>query len=728
MFPVTEVTTVGCRRALFHRTPRGTCSRIISLRLHRHSRVVAGNLSLCRSLHDSEAPIGLFQSAGNPNTISSQDFDLFHDFLHRNTNKTPTMPDPSTTRPSIIDPAKMPIGPLYKAVLALQQGDVWRAFIHLRQILKMDQLELQEAVTALPRTTFTEILHALDPLRICREIDPTDGSNITPGMYQMLGMESYIDHWGVRKVYVDLLECMIALVAALKSTGQELQVREYSYLFRFTGAASDLGATRRIWDDLIQSHTNDWRRSETFREFMSARFLTRPLNNSYDKIRRAVIPRDLHRSRIRLDQNHVAKLDRLRLNIRLKRMYFGLNKEKGHAEDLKRVTRKKRPAMRIFSHALENGHSVEEDLLYTAIMVFGRTGSLRFVGSKILGHYFGIHLKRLVYEREGSTLNDKITSTPAPVRPSHRLMAAVVDAYASNAEIALAYQIVDHISRSEGIGIPAAIWYDLLEWTYIMGSPPASTMWKQSDMRFKIPHPSTVEIMFNAMVEGGIKPRFEAYNILLRSVIGRHQFSKVIPLLRKAVTFYDTISEEYQNAVFDYAQLVRDGVSVTKAIRRYESVRFKQSKVWYELQTICRQFLLKVRSHSLNNPLTTVAIPEFVREFRPFISNPFSYRTSTGHVSLFDPGIMAPRTAVIHNLPMTIPMKQKRKWMRQGINAKKVDLLHEHSLRGHLPIVKLDLGLATLLTTTSRTLLPQYRGGTRRKKSADPVDDDDEFY
>ncbi|KAI1456722.1 hypothetical protein F4805DRAFT_431493 [Annulohypoxylon moriforme] len=719
MFPVTSMATIGGRQALFHTPPRGTCSRIISLRLHRHSRATTVNLSSFRRLYASSTPV----HATDP--ISSQEFDLFRDFLRPNANKSSGMAAPSVTRPSIDDLTSQFAGPLRKVLLALRQGDTWRLIINIRLVLKMDHLEIQEAIAALPRTTITEILRALDPVKISRDIDPTAGSNITPGMYQLLGMGSYVDDWGTRKIYLDLLEFSNHFVAALKATGQALQTEEYTSLLRCAGAASDLGAARWLWDDMNNSQTEEWRQPETFDEYMSSRFLTRPLYNSYDRVRRVVTPRDLHRARVKLDQRYVSKLDRLRFNVRTKRMYFGLNKGKAHAEDLQRTMRKNRPATR-FYYSLLKGNHVEENLLYTAMTAFARAGSLRFIGSKILRHYFGIHLGRLVYEERGFVPNDEIKSVPSPMRPSYRLMGAIVDAYGSNGEIALAYQIIDHISRSENIRIPRSVWHELLEWTYIMSSPPVSTMWKQADMHFKIPDPSAVEIIFDTMAEYGIKPRFEAYNILVRNLVGRHQFSKVPPLIRKLVEFYDEINMEYQDMVFEYAQLIRDGVSVSEAISRFERVRFLKARMWYDIQTICRQFLLKVRSHSLNNPLTSIAVPNFINEFRPFIPNPATYRTSTGYVSLFDPARAKHQVSFVRHLPMAIPMKHNGKWVLQGVKARRVEMTHEHSLRGHLPMAK--LGLAHLLSSTSRARLPPREVKVSQDKSSDPSEDDDDFF
>ncbi|KAI1206575.1 uncharacterized protein F4807DRAFT_438476 [Annulohypoxylon truncatum] len=716
MPPATSMVTLGGHRALFYTPPRGTHSRIISLHLHRHSRVPTTNFSSCRSLYASHA-----HSIAN---ISSQDFDWFCHLLGSNANKTPGIAASSVAESSDSDPVSHVTGPLRRVLLALQHGDPLRMFINIRLILEIKPLELQEAIAALPRTTFTQILKGLDPSRISWAIDPTDKFNITAGMAKVLGMESYIDDWGIRSVYVKLLECIKSLVLALQATGQTLQTEEYTYLFRYAGFASDIEAARWFWTDMIKFNTKSWRAKETYDEYMSARFLTKDPYNGYDKTRKVNDPRNLHRSRFRLSRHKIIKLDILRFHVRKRKMYFGLNKSIGHAEDLIRSVRKSGPVARVFSHYLLQKRGLTPNLLYTAIIAYARVGALRFIGTMILRRYFGICLGRLIYKDDLLGPHDQITSCPSIYRPSLKLMKTIVDAYCMNGEIALACQLVDHISKTQNIPVPMSIWYELLNWTHVLSSPPLTTAWKIADIYWKIPGPSAVETMFNFMVERGVQPRFKEYWALIQSLIARHHFSKVVPLMREAVRLNDTICEEYEEAVLEYAQLVRDGVRVSEAIMRYERLRFLKARTWYDLQTICRQFLLKVRSHSLTNPLVTVAVPNFIREFRTFIPNPAHYRTSTGYVELFDPIRDVPQKIRTYRLPMDTPQKHNRRWFLRRTVVLRTELVHGHSLAGHLPMAK--LGLDTLLLNTSRWRRPS-KGHVPPDKPAAPYDDD-EFY
>ncbi|KAI1773657.1 hypothetical protein F4818DRAFT_97367 [Hypoxylon cercidicola] len=707
-------------RALLHARvpPRGTCSRILSLRLQRRSRSCIYDAS--SSLQNLPwSTRGVTTTTSSADAISDHEFLLFRDLLTQVRPKsriedgrreiTPSYTSLKTAETRIATLSTDDLvgrfpNPFQRALKALQQRDTRRLLIHLRQIARLGDMELRELVAALPRTTFTEFFRSLDPLYVARDIDPTDQTLISVGVYQVLSMGSTIDDWGVRQLYSRLLRRMLILVGALKASGQGLQIEEYIYLLRCAGAASDPAGAKLIWDELRQAQTSDWRYSEAFAEFVSARFLTRPLYTGYDKTKRMVIPRNLHRSRLRLSRHRVYRLDRLRFNTRLRKLRFGLNKDQDYAEDLMRMMRKKGPASRMIAICLEDGYRMNEPLLCALMVAFGRVGSLRFVGSRILNEYFGIRMRRLVYNEAhgGDAGKTEIDNVPFRIRPSTRLMEAVVETYGSNGEIAIAFQLVDHISKTHRIAIPLRIWQDLLEWTYVMSCPPASTAWKWAGMYSKIPSSSAIELIWDTMTSAPyhIQPGFDQYNIMIRSLLGRHQFRKSLPLMREAVHLYNAHCREYEEVVFEYVQMIRTGTYIGEVMSRYERARFRKARMHYDTEWWCRKFLLNVRSFDPTNPLAIIEVPDFFREFGSFIPNPARYRTATGYVSLRDRARESP-VRVNGYVRMDVPMKHRRNWIFQSVKAKKFQLISRNSLADNSSIYKLDL--LTLLTSTSRT-------------------------
>ncbi|KAI0156677.1 hypothetical protein GGR52DRAFT_195840 [Hypoxylon sp. FL1284] len=728
--------TVGLgHRAIFPTRvpPKGTCSRILSLRLHRRSRVSCAyddRLSQCQNIPGLSRSVAT--ATPSSHAVSDREFLLFRDLAARARLKSQTEnghglghaeAEPSNpgfsetaetqgTTESTKDAPEHLSNPFRRALRALQQRDTRRLFVHLQQVTRLGQAELHELSATLPRTTFTEFFRSLDPLGVARDVDPTERSLITVGVYQALDMESFIDEWGIRHIYLRLLRTLLVLVGALKASGQPLLAEEYIYLLRCAGAASDPAGAKMLWDEMLQSPTAEWRHNELFSEFVSARFLTRPLYTGHDKTRRMVMPRNLHRSRFYLQYRRVYALDRLRLNIRLRKLRFGLNKDQPYAEDLMRMMRKINSPKRLVRVVMWDAYRMTEPLLCALMVGFGRSGSLRFAGSVILNNYFGIRMPQMVYSRdkpapEALAAGVGIERGPYRIRPTFRLMQAIVETYGCNGEIAIAFQLVDHISKTYHIPIPPSVWLDLLEWTYIMSCPPASTAWKLAAMPSKVPSGSSIDAIWNTMISAPyhVRPGFAHYNVIISSLLGRHRFGPALPLMRQALHFYNIQCQEYEQGVLEYVQMIRDGLYISDTICSYERARTKKSAMHYDIRRWCRTFLSNVRSFDTANPLAVVAVPDFIQEFRPFIPNPARYRTATGYVSLVDPAQERPVIVTERYAPPVIPVKKKKKWAFQTAKSHRTRVLSSNSLAGNQSISKLEL--LTLLTSTSR--LPEPR-------------------
>ncbi|RYP21057.1 hypothetical protein DL765_002464 [Monosporascus sp. GIB2] len=122
----------------------------------------------------------------------------------------------------------------------------------------------------MPRSTFTELLRPLDPFTVYKDADPSNGTYIAPGMVTMLNIESTIDDWGFRGLHVRLLQRMLALMKALKATGQTLNAEEYTYLIRCADAASDIATAKWLWRDMDRSETTFWRQTGLYGEYVQS--------------------------------------------------------------------------------------------------------------------------------------------------------------------------------------------------------------------------------------------------------------------------------------------------------------------------------------------------------------------------------------------------------------------------------------------------------------------------
>ncbi|GAP88811.2 hypothetical protein SAMD00023353_1600270 [Rosellinia necatrix] len=586
-----------------------------------------------------------------------------------------------------LDPATQPIDPFRGALLAMRAGDTRQLLIQLAVIEHMNREDLQDAAAAIPRTTFTEFFRALDPLRVARDCDAIDNSHTPVGMFKKLYMESSLDYWGVRKLYTRLLRRLLILMRALKDLGYTLHLEEYIALIRCAGAASDISGAGALWNDINASPALAWRNAEVYTEYIKARFLTEPLYTNYQKVTRMVTPRNLHRSRLVLRPRVVRDMDGLRLVLRRNRLQFGLNKDIAHVEELMRTLRGQKPAVKLFRTVVAT-HSfrIDENLMCALMIALARAGSLRFIGANILQAYFGIRSPHpFPEEPEGQWAgNIDFSSSPARITPTVRLMRAVVETYGSNAEIAVAVQLVEYLSNTHNIPIPLDVWEDLMEWTYIMSTPPASTAWEMAGWYAKIPSPQAVEMIWNTMTSPPYNqmPTFKLYDLLIRSLIGRASDGPAPALsrMREAIALYDEQCREYEAAVFDYTRQLRDGITPSLTTRRLERARFKKQRMWYDISVWCRM-IFKRMSFSKTSPVPNPLVPAFIQEFRPFLKNPVEYLTPTGRVSLVDPNIETFTVLQTGFVEQVVPMTNR--WgvrTLKRFRKSKVAVLSSHAL------------------------------------------------
>ncbi|KAI1654545.1 hypothetical protein F4813DRAFT_370271 [Daldinia decipiens] len=721
--PPTTLTVSFGRHRVFSYTPfKGAYSKFINPHQSRSSglfsRIDTDSTLPCKNMHKSihNPTRGLATAVHSSSAVSSEDFKFFSDLLNYTEPKTQTKAVHGGSVSSDQTPLVTLPGPFKRALEALRQKDTRRLLIYLQQITSMEEAELHAAVSSLPRTTFTELLRALDPFVVARDADPTNQTHISAGAYQMLNLSATIDIWGVRNLYSQLLRHMLVLLSALKASGGVLQLEEYIYLVRCAGAASDPTGVKWVWNEMVRTQTTSWRQSAIYAEFVSARFLTNPLYTGYDKTRRMVTSRSLHNSKFLLHWAQIRKMDYLRYRTRRKKLFFGLNKDAKHAEDLIRMMRKDNAAMRLYIWIHSRGTYMTESLACALMIAFGRAGSLRFISANILDRHFGIRIGKIVHN-----MATDINQGPNRVRPTALLMEAIVETYGSNAEIPLALQLVLHLSKTFRIHIPAYIWKDLMEWAYIMGSVPLSGGWKIAKMFSKVPNTQIVEFIWDMMVSEPyyVQPSFEHYNILIRNLIARNQFSRFMPYMREAIDLYHIQCREYEDAVIEYSQMINDnGVRLSETVHRYQRARFKKATMRYSIQTWCRQFLTNVQAFNPTNPLVTVAVPNFIDEFKTFIPNPAFYRTSDGYVSLFDPIREPQRLVPVESIPITIHVKSKiGEVLHLTTKTTKYATRSRQTLAGRKPISRFTL--ETLLTTTSRAGPPKSWDKTAIKEAVE---------
>ena len=798
-------------RVLRPQPPRGTPSRIQRLRLRRcfqHDVRIRGG-SVTAGISPVSAPISASSQVPFPSgsrrslrnassngyaTLRDAPASIFQDDLLFLDNLLDSFPDGppglriAQSSPSLDISQDVHVH-FQRALKALQQQDTRALLIHLRRITLLSEPDIRRTIKALPRSTLTEFFRLLDPFRVARDTDPTDGTRISKGMYVMLNLQSTIDEWGIRKLYVRLLERMMWLATFLMGSGLVLKPEEYLCLMRCAGAAADIRAARFVLYQAQQTGQLYWKRSDLYCEFIRARFLTEPLYRGYNKALMAVRARDMHLSKIKLSKYRLKYLDRLRLRLRKKTILFGLNKEMDYAEDLTRQVRKPKPAFRLFRYICTHGrHMLNERLVCAFIIALAQNGSLRMIGSYILDNFFGIKVKRLnldhitiVDPEKNIHIVPRTRQTRMRFRPTILLMETVAQAYGLNGEIAIAVEVVDYISRTFEIPVPLKVWQSLLEWTHVSSTAPFSTAWKKVNMdTTKVPPPGAIEILWSTMTAPpyNVRPGFDQYIVLIRNLLGRHKLEPAVAYIREARRLYVAQCHEFEDAVFEYVQALRSGLSgvaISAPLHRYERARFRKQSMWYDLQSCTRRALLRWRpmgtaaavSDGVTDTRSRISyrmIPDFVQEFSgaqgkvgnvggsksdaigdgssdDLLPHPVRYRTPTGYVQLVDPSREFVRLVHADSRAVDVPIRvspskfaslklspddliETGAWIKPGHNVrhrvrqKRVTVLSRHSL-APMRASKLDpLFLLSGAISRLRTVRKPFRPPTDIQEEA----------
>jgi hypothetical protein len=518
-------------------------------------------------------------------------------------------------------------------------------FAHLKKLLDgsvvVDNDQSVSTLAYLPSTTFSELLRVLDPVNVSKDLDPTAGMQIGPGMAQFTHLGQLLNRWGVRKANLVLLTRLMAAVQVRLAAGRGLLLSDYKILLRCAGAVSDTTAAKKVWHLMLTQGHISLRDTDAYNEFVKARFLTEPLYTQYDMARFRVQPLDLHRSKISIQPRRLQRLQRLRGHI-LRRQYlrYGQNYQtiQWH-EPLVRILRKKRPILRVWNKVLGDGIGVDERYLSSAMVAFARNGSLNHILRKILAKHW-----RIVVGKDKNTgeitVGGGTTVFPqdSPMYPTERLLEAVVQSFGANAEIATAFKLVDFISRRYGIPVPNKVWFNLLQWTYVQSSKPASTEWKRANWPGKTLRPNAVQLVWDTMTSEpyNVRPGFDEYNILIKTLLEQRKFKQAMETIIDVKSHYKAMIREHEDAFCEHVHFTAQHVNPAGSFGRWARARAKKAQAWYNIQFWCWKFLKRYRTNRSDDELALRLLPQFIEAFRDFMPKPVRYRIATGEISIRD--------------------------------------------------------------------------------------------
>ena len=538
---------------------------------------------------------------------------------------------------------------LLNAVQNKSSTQTCEAFVAWTNVLNDSASPFNEAAVRqaqeLPGPTLSEILRNLDPV-LSPALDVAQGLNITQGQAQFTDVRELVNQFGVRTHHRNVLSGIQILLSVRSASPKGLTTADYEMFLRCAGAAVDYQAAKSFWNAMAVRGLQDSRTAKTWTEFIKARFLTEPMYYQFDRSRVAVLARDMYSNRMPLPMATFKRMDDMRLSINaLKREPWNRRPDEPE-EDMRRLFRRRLDFRGYKGHwirALYYAHEMDEELLCTSMIAFARSSSLHSIKTLILTNYYGIDIAEAAYPGHTEVSGGVDLPLDSPIKPTARLLNAIVEAFGSMSHIPLGMKLVDFISRRYDIPIPQQTWSNILNWTYLCASKPFKPMRRlQGNWQSTATTAADVRQVWEVMTSEpyGVQPTFEDYDIYIKTLITQRSFGRALDAIREhMVAYYENLVNEYEKAVLDEILQHDIVVASPRATRRRLQAQIHKDHVHHRI-TSWFDKLLKTASANKGHragPVMHSLVPDLVREFGDFFPHQIRYRTAQGVVQMERP-------------------------------------------------------------------------------------------
>lgn len=510
----------------------------------------------------------------------------------------------------------------------------------------------------LPASTFSEILRSIDPL-LSPEVDIAHGLNVTQGHAQFSFPGMLLNQFGVRKVHHGILQGVRTLMA-IRSQAPSPHgptAADYEVAMRCAGAAVDYQQAKEFWAAMAAQGLQDSRTSKSWADFIKARFMVEPAYYQFDRARVAFLARDLYSNHNPRPMSVIKRLDNIRFSVNALKTEPWNRRIDQLDEDMRRLLRRRHGYKSYKNHwirGLYYGHEMDEELLCTSMVAFSRSSSVYSIKKLILESYYGIVISE--EDAAGHPADVRISggrdfAPDSALKPSPRLLHAIVEAFGAMSHIVLGTKLLDFVSRRYGIPIPHETWSSLLNWTYVSASKPfkpirniytgsLSTASSAADVRH----------IWDVMTAEpySITPTFADLDIYVKTLLNQRSFGQAIDAIRAhALPHYSALVNTYHTAVADEILQLDALASLDRAhasaLTSQATLRRRQAQLLkdHTHHLISAWFARLLKSASATKArqgsFMRVRVPDLLREFPDFFHPQIRYRTAQGHVVLVRP-------------------------------------------------------------------------------------------
>lgn len=300
----------------------------------------------------------------------------------------------------------------------------------------------------------------------------------------------------------------------------------------------------------------------------------------------------------------------------------------------------------IFQSITDQGLVTDEETFVNLILGLGRSADLPGVNS-ILKSVWNIDVDALEAYDEEELESPTYYDETHPLRPTAKLLFAIVHSYSINHRVDKAWNLLDYISRNYALSVPGYVWDELIEWTFVLSIPRSKAKKLQGQLEGKI-HLREVENLFNTFTDKphSVQPSPIAIDLLARSYRKRRMLDRNLDVLRAAESdmnlhladlrlMVETIKAMLENpkGIIDNGMLSKKFVQFRNDFQlAYLSIRQQYAFCTRETRRVIRED--DYAGSGREDTWSTQRLPQIIEEFEHYLPNECQYKMNTGWVEL----------------------------------------------------------------------------------------------
>ncbi|KAH8801588.1 mitochondrial ATPase expression-domain-containing protein [Xylogone sp. PMI_703] len=491
---------------------------------------------------------------------------------------------------------------------------------------------VSEVLPQLPASTFSEILRSIHPKHFVnrfnkahQEISPAGANGL--GLL-LLGGAAYDQDY---RHFCSIFLTQVSAIIETRRRSSPLSLSDYKFILDSARVTGNKSVADYAWNELLQQGISP--DVDCYNSYMETKCLGDLLKPT-------------HRYKLQVTPAHLSVRTREKPPTSFRG--HGIGPETGIKSRISKI----------FNRMIKSGVLGNEKTFCMMIIALAREGDLAGVES-VLKRVWNINVHALMSSSDNSELAPPRRFTRnSPFYPSKNLIFTLAHAYSINGSIPIALRLVDHVSRSYSLDITSDVWYELLQWTYVLSTSPTTGT--------HLP-PEAVANLFSTMTSEpyNVIPTMQMYDLLIRSLITRQRFREAEYRMEEARFLHKSgVRRLVRNLNVFNRRLARScAIRGDQAHRNIAYLQLRNRINRLYMRRWVRRFI-KESSVSLRSSMSWGAqeLPAFLQRWNLFLPSKLEYEVSSGKVRFWSGSPIANAVRIqrfdeLRNIPR-IPLEE----------------------------------------------------------------------